>query len=67
MDQAAILDHQFRIAAYVVTWVIQLGYLTWLGVRWQAQKRDAARLSVTPLRPRRQAFAAERATPPSSP
>jgi hypothetical protein len=45
MDQAAILDHQFRIAAYAVTWVIQLGYLAWLGLRWQAQKRDAARLS----------------------
>jgi hypothetical protein len=27
------------------TWVIQLGYLAWLGLRWQAQKRDAARLS----------------------
>jgi len=48
MDQAAILDHQFRIAAYVVTWVIQLGYLTWLGLRWQAQKRDAARLTRSP-------------------
>jgi len=42
------LDHQFRIAAYVVTWVIQLGYLTWLGLRWQAQKRDAARLTRSP-------------------
>jgi len=25
MDQAADLDHQFRIAAYVVTWVIPTG------------------------------------------
>jgi len=48
MDQAAILDHQFRIAAYVVTWVIQLGYLAWLGLRWHAQKRDVARLSQKP-------------------
>jgi len=48
MDQAAILDHQFRIAAYVVTWVIQLGYLAWLGLRWQAQKREAARLTRGP-------------------
>ncbi len=39
MDQAAILDHHFRVAAYVVTWTIQLGYLTWLGVKWRAQKR----------------------------
>ena len=36
MDQAAILDHQFRIAAYVVTWVIQLGYAAWLFVKWQS-------------------------------
>jgi hypothetical protein len=43
MDQAAILDHQFRIAAYVVTWVIQLGYLGWLGMKWQAVKRGRVR------------------------
>ncbi len=39
MDHAAILDHQYRVAAYIVTWVIQLGYLTWLACRWNAQKR----------------------------
>ncbi len=39
MDPAAILDHQFRVAAYIVTWVIQLGYLAWLGMKWRAQKR----------------------------
>lgn len=44
MEQAAILDHQFRVAAYVVTWTIQLGYLAWLGTKWRAQKREAARL-----------------------
>ena len=43
MDQAAILDHQFRVAAYAVTWAIQLGYVAWLGLKWRAQKRDAAR------------------------
>ena len=41
MDQAAILDHEFVVAAYVVTWVIQLGYLAWLGLRWRAEKRNA--------------------------
>jgi hypothetical protein len=41
MDQAAILDHQFRVAAYVITWVIQLGYLSWLGLKWRSQKRQA--------------------------
>jgi hypothetical protein len=48
MDQRTILDHQFTVAAYVVTWVIQLGYLTWLGFKWRAQKRDAARASRNP-------------------
>jgi hypothetical protein len=43
MDSRAILDHQFTVAAYVVTWTIQLGYLAWLGLRWRAQKREAAR------------------------
>jgi threonine/homoserine/homoserine lactone efflux protein len=43
MDQAAILDHEFVVAAYTVTWVIQLGYLAWLGFRWRAEKRNAAR------------------------
>jgi hypothetical protein len=41
MDQAAILDHEFLVAAYVVVWAIQLGYLAYLGYRWRAQKRRA--------------------------
>jgi hypothetical protein len=45
MNQAAILDHQFRVAAYVVTWVIQLSYLAWLGIRWRNEKRSAERHS----------------------
>jgi CcmD family protein len=49
MDQAAILDHQFLIAAYVVVWVIQLGYLSYLGLKWRAQKREAARNLREPL------------------
>lgn len=44
MDQRAILDHQFVVAAYAITWVIQLGYVLWLTLKWRAQKRDAARL-----------------------
>jgi hypothetical protein len=43
MEERAILDHQFLVAAYVLTWTIQLGYLAWLGLRWRAQKREAAR------------------------
>lgn len=42
MDKAAILDHEFRVAAYVVTWTIQLGYLAWLWFRWRAEKRKSA-------------------------
>jgi hypothetical protein len=44
MDPAAILDHQFRVAAYIITWAIQLGYLAWLAIKWQSQKRSAQRL-----------------------
>jgi threonine/homoserine/homoserine lactone efflux protein len=43
MSQAAILDHQFVIAAYTVTWVLQLGYLAWLGLKWRAERRNAER------------------------
>ena len=45
MDQRAILDHQFVVAAYVITWAIQLGYVAWLGLKWRAQRRDSARSS----------------------
>jgi hypothetical protein len=45
MDPRAILDHQFTVAAYSVTWAIQLGYLAWLGLRWRAQKRNAVHSS----------------------
>jgi nucleoside recognition membrane protein YjiH len=44
MDQSAILDHQFVVAAYCVTWAIQLGYVAWLLLKWRAQKRSAARI-----------------------
>jgi len=44
MDRVAVLNHQFVVAAYIITWTIQLGYLAWLGLRWQAQKRAAARM-----------------------
>ncbi len=41
MDQKAILDHQFVVAAYTVTWVIQLGYVAWLAMKWRAERRKA--------------------------
>lgn len=39
----ALIDHQYTVAAYAVTWAIQLGYLVCLGLKWRAQKREAAR------------------------
>ena len=45
MDEKAILDHQFVVAAYTVTWVIQLGYLAFLAFKWRRQKRNAGRNS----------------------
>ena len=45
-DKVAViahLAHRFLLAAYSITWAIQLGYLVWLGFRWQAQKEIAAR------------------------
>jgi hypothetical protein len=39
---ASVLDHEFRQAAYTITWAIQLGYLAWLCVKWQSQKRAGA-------------------------
>jgi hypothetical protein len=44
--EGAILDHQFRVAAYVVTWLVQSGYVIWLAMKWRAQKRDAERLGI---------------------
>ncbi len=56
MDQAAILDHQFLIAAYVVTWAIQLGYLAWLWLKWRAQeaRREPQRAQSLKRPPRKQ-------------
>jgi hypothetical protein len=41
MDQRAILNHEFTVAAYTVTWVIQLAYLGFLAIKWRAEKRRA--------------------------
>ncbi len=39
MESKEILDHQFMVAAYAVTWFIQLSYLGWLAVKWGREKR----------------------------
>lgn len=41
MDPKEVLDHQFVTAAYIVTWVIQLGYLAFLGLKWRTERRKA--------------------------
>ena len=42
MQQHAILvapiDHAYRVAAYLITWAIQVGYLGWLAIKWRAPK-----------------------------
>jgi hypothetical protein len=43
MNQSAVLDHQFVMAAYTVTWVIQLGYLAFMALRWRSELRAAER------------------------
>jgi hypothetical protein len=48
MDQRDILDHQFVVAAYTVTWVIQLGYLAYVAMKWRAEKRKASLESRKP-------------------
>lgn len=39
VDLAQVIDHHFVVAAYTVTWVIQLSYVTWLALKWRSQKR----------------------------
>jgi hypothetical protein len=41
MDPVALIDHQYTVAAYAITWIIQLGYVAWLALRWRAQNRAA--------------------------
>lgn len=41
MDAATQIDHQFVVAAYIITWTLQLGYLIWVGLKWRAENRAA--------------------------
>jgi hypothetical protein len=38
-DEASVLNHRFVVAAYAITWVVQLSYLSWLAAKWSGQKR----------------------------
>jgi len=35
------INHQFVLAAYVLTWVIQLGYVAFVVVKWRKEKEKA--------------------------
>ena len=46
IDKATVvarLNHLFTVAAYSITWAIQLGYVAWLGLKSRAQKQEASR------------------------
>ncbi len=30
----ARLNHLYTVAAYAITWAIQIGYVAWLGLKW---------------------------------
>jgi hypothetical protein len=39
------MAHRHLVLAYVLTWVLQLGYAGFLGLKWRAEKRaERARL-----------------------
>ena len=44
MSPAQILDHQFTVAAYIITWSLHLGFLLYLFLKWRSQKRNSSRL-----------------------
>lgn len=33
------MAHQHLVLAYVLTWVLQLGYVGFLGFKWSSEKR----------------------------
>jgi hypothetical protein len=32
------MEHKFLVAAFCVTWGVQLGYVLWMAVKWQRLK-----------------------------
>ncbi|HVJ07623.1 MAG TPA: hypothetical protein VM554_04520 [Acidisarcina sp.] len=44
------MAHQHLVIAYVITWVIQLGYLSWVGLKWAAVRKDEKRTPAYPER-----------------
>jgi hypothetical protein len=44
------MAHQHLVLAYIVTWVIQLGYLCWIGAKWAAVRKEERRIPAYPER-----------------
>jgi hypothetical protein len=34
------MAHRHLVLAYVLTWVLQLGYVAYLAVKWRSEKRS---------------------------
>jgi hypothetical protein len=32
------MGHKYLIAAFCLTWAIQIGYVLWMAVKWQGQR-----------------------------
>jgi hypothetical protein len=32
------VGHSYMVAAFCITWAVQLGYVLWMLVKWQGQK-----------------------------
>lgn len=37
------MAQQHLVLAYIVTWVLQLGYVAWIGLKWAKVKRAEKR------------------------
>ena len=46
------MAHRHLVLAYVLTWVLQLGYLGFLGLKWQREKRAGRSVALSRLVPR---------------
>ena len=42
------MAHQHLVIAYVITWVIQLAYLGYIGTKWAAVRKEERRIPTYP-------------------
>jgi hypothetical protein len=43
LDSFDQTNHLYLIVAYTITWLLQLGYLAFLGMRWRTQRGGPVR------------------------